>query len=175
MIAASDQKHDGGSRSLLREPELDLVSVKNPRAFFKKARVFETIWPEPAEASDDSTGKRKRFAVVKPMNGFSIAFPFATYEDLSTDTPGTSKDSFAAVFTVGKSPTTVDMDRLIRKPVFVKVENENASLEQWPLVNIAEPQRVGHNIKVQNVGRVFGDSVGLLEDYYTESLNHAKE
>jgi len=113
--------------------------------------------------------------VVKPRNGFSVALPLDTQADHGTTTSGTSNTS-TAVLPVGASlESRTDRDQLTREPIYIKIENESVSIDPTALIDLAKPYTVSHDIKVQNIGRVFGDSVGHLDKYFAESLGHTKE
>jgi hypothetical protein len=58
---------------------VDLVPVSNPRAFFKKGRVFMTLWAEPKGFSQETFVEMARFAVVKPNPTFSVCLRISTY------------------------------------------------------------------------------------------------
>ncbi|KAF2026443.1 hypothetical protein EK21DRAFT_74114, partial [Setomelanomma holmii] len=149
-----------------------LETVKNARAFFKKGRVFETSSLD----AEPSSGQTSRFVVIKPQPTNSIALPIGNFPgpwNTYSMRPTSSYAQVVPVEGVHAVPyNTSEPDRL-----YVKVENSNVSIDSTSRINLATPITIDHNISVQNIGRVVGDSVRLLDKSYAASLQqtHAAE
>jgi hypothetical protein len=65
-------------------------------------------------------------------------------------------------------------EQLEKDPIEVKVENPDVTIDAMSRINFAKPYTVEHNVKVLNIGRVVGVSVGLLDKYFAESLGHTR-
>jgi hypothetical protein len=149
----------------------DLEAVKNPRAFFKKGRVFETSWNGP----DGPPNQTARFAVIKPQSTHSIVLPLGTFPDQTPTKYGKAANNFATVVPVdsGFAPTNHG-NELHPESLYVKVENPSVTIDPMSRVNLGTPLTVDHNVRVQNIGRVVGDSVKLLDKSYADSLRHTE-
>lgn len=153
--------------------ELELVA--NPKGFFKKGRVFMTLWTEPRGFSAESFTEMARFVVIKPNPAFSVCLRVSTYSGQATTKPGVVADSHAAVVPVGGTFTPHPQgEHLTKSPIVVKVENPAVNIDSMSRINFAKPYSVEHNIMVRNIGRVAGDSVGMIDRYFAESLGYTK-
>jgi hypothetical protein len=116
-----------------------------------------------------------RFAVVKTQTSFSICLRISTYSGQATTKPGISIQDHAAVLPEGgtliKHPKEKDMEKT---PIFIKVENPQVTVDPMSRINCVKPYSIEHNVMVRNIGRVIGESVGLLEKYFAESLGYVK-
>jgi hypothetical protein len=152
-----------------------LDTATNPRAFFKKGRVFMTVWVEPKDLSEDFFTERAQFAVVKPHPTFSVCVRISTYSGQATTKPGLTVRDHAAVVPLGGDfvphPKGEHMEK---EPIVVKVENESVTIDPMSRINFAKPYTIEHNVKILNVGRVVGESVGLVDKYFAESLGLTK-
>lgn len=63
---------------------------------------------------------------------------------------------------------------MTKDPIEVKIENEAMTIDPMSRINFAKPYTVEHNVLILNVGRVVGDSIGLMDKYFAESLGLAK-
>jgi hypothetical protein len=148
-----------------------LEAVRNPRAFFKKGRVFETTWNTPGTPHS----QHARFAVIKPQSTQSIVLPLETFPDRTAMHSTQAANNYAVVVPVDNVPSSLsgnkpsETDRL-----YVKVENPSVSIDPMSRVNLAKPLTIDHNVRVQNIGRVVGDSVKLLDKSYADSLRHTE-
>ncbi|KAF2818652.1 hypothetical protein CC86DRAFT_155049 [Ophiobolus disseminans] len=155
--------------------DISLEPAANPRAFFKKGRVFMTLWAEPRGFSGVVRSEVTWFAVVKPSPRFSICLRIRTYSGQATTKPGVSARDYAAVIPAGGSFTPhFKGEELGKEPIEVKVENTGVSLDPMSRINFAKPYTVEHNVKIANIGRVVATSVGLLDRYFAESLGLTK-
>lgn len=137
----------------------------NPRAFFKKGRVFITPWPGLYGITEMAW-----FAVVKPKGTYSICLRiYATHMDTAA-----SEDYGIIVPIDGNETQFSDDYQSFKKTIHIKIENPGVMVGSDLHINFAPPFTVDHNIKVQNVGRVYGDSVKHMEDSFAESLGLVK-
>lgn len=154
---------------------LDLKMASNPRAFFKKGRIFRTLWYEPTIASEEGSTDLATFAVVKPHPAFAVCLRISTYSGQATTNLGANVRDHVAVVPLGAMLTTRPQNEHMEKDLIeVKVENQGISIDPTSRINFAKPYTVEHNVKILNVGRVVGASVGLLDRYFAESLGHTK-
>jgi hypothetical protein len=153
--------------------EIDIAA--NPRAFFKKGRVFMTPWAEPRGFSEEVFTEKAQFAVVKPHAEFSVCLRISTYSGQATTKTGIAVRDHAAVVSLGGAfvphPKGEHMEK---ESIVVKVENQNITIDPMSRINCAKPYTVEHNLKILNIGRVVGESVGLLDKYFAESLGLTK-
>lgn len=149
--------------------------ASNPRAFFKKGRVFATLWAEPKGFSDDVFVELTRFAVIKPSSTFSVCIKISTYNGQATTKPGVASRDHAAVIAPDgvftPHPQGEDLDK---DPIEIKIENPEMTVDPMSRINFAKPYTVEHNVKIRNIGRVIGASVGLVDRYFAESLGLVK-
>jgi hypothetical protein len=147
----------------------DLDVAVSPRAFFKKGRVFMTLWTEPSASSPESLPELAHFAVIKPKATFSVCLRISTHF-----TGGDASDHAAIIVVDGAySPQPRD-EHSDKDPIQVKLEKPGVTIDPKSRINFAKPYTVEHNVKICNVGRVIGASVGLLDQYFAESLGHTK-
>jgi hypothetical protein len=160
-------------RNILTPLEIDIAA--NPRAFFKKGRVFMTAWVEPKDLSKDFSTERAQFAVVKPHPTFSVCLRISTYSGQATTKPGLIVRDHAAVVPLGGDFVPhPEGEHMEKEPIVVKVENESVTIDPMSRINFAKPYTIEHNVKILNVGRVVGESVGLVDKYFAESLGLTK-
>ncbi|KAF3008440.1 hypothetical protein E8E13_003070 [Curvularia kusanoi] len=173
--------HSLNTDTVPAKSEVDLEVVTNPKAFFKKGRVFMTRWSEPRGVSAVGSGtsgateafaELARFAVVKPKSTHCICIRISTYSGQATTKPGISVSEHAAVLPVGGlfQSHPKGEPQLTKDPIFVKVENPTVTIDPMSRINFGKPYTVEYNIVVRNIGRVFGDSVAKMDEYFAESL-----
>jgi hypothetical protein len=147
----------------------------NGRSFFKKGRVFMAVWSEPKGFTEEAFVELARFAVVRPKPTFSVCLRISTYSGQGTTKAGVDARDHAAIIPVGGTFMPHPKgERLNKGPIEVKLENPEISIDSMSRINCAKPYTVEHNIRVRNIGRVVGVSVGLLDKYFAESLGHIK-
>ena len=147
----------------------------NPRAFFKKGRVFLTLWVEPKGFSEEAFVEMARFAVVKTHATFSVCLRISTYSGQATTKAGVAPDDHAAVIPIGGTFIPHHKgENLVKAPIKIKVEDLEITVDPMSRINFAKPYTVEHNVKIRNIGRVVGESVGLLDRYFAESLGLTK-
>jgi hypothetical protein len=134
------------------------------------------LWTEPKGMSDhENFVEMARFAVVKTHTSFSVCLRISTYLGQATTKPGVSVQDHAAILPEGgtlvKHPKEESMEKA---PVFIKVENSQVTIDPMSRINCVKPYSIEHNVMVRNIGRVVGESVGLLEKYLAESLGYMK-
>lgn len=156
--------------------------VNNPRAFFKKGRFFMTLWSEPkgfSEAERAAIGAAEqtfvepaRFVVVKPKSTHCICLRISTYSGQATAKPGVAASEHAAVLPLGGSfqPHPRGESQMTKDPIFIKLENPDVSIDPMSRINFGKPYTVEYNIKVRKLGRVYGESVAKMDEYFAESL-----
>jgi hypothetical protein len=155
---------------------LDLELASNPKGFFKKGRVFMTRWAEPRGFSvEPPFVEMSRFVVIKPHQTFSICLRISTYSGQATTKSGAAANFHAAVIPAGGTFTPHPQgENLEKDPVEVKVEDAAVTIDPMSRIHFAKAYTVEHNLKVRNIGVVVGDSVGLLDNYFAESLGYNK-
>jgi hypothetical protein len=143
----------------------------NPRAYFKKGRVFKAIWPESKNPYSEGSTHSDMFAVVKPNPTFSVCLRISTYSGHATTQHGVNPRDHAAVIPVGSVFTPHYLEEALGgEPVEVKVENQEITIDPLSRINLAAPCSINHTVKICNVGRVVGPSVALLGTYLAERL-----
>jgi len=133
-----------------------------------------TMWAEPKGASQQVVTDWARFVVVRTHSGFSVCLRSSTYSGQATTKPGVNARDHAAVVPVGTQSTLLSGERLEKKDIQVKIENDKTTIDPMSRINFAKPYTVEHNVEILNIGRVVGESVGLLDKYFAESLGHTK-
>jgi hypothetical protein len=150
--------------------------VSNPKAYFKKGRVFMTLWAEPEGFSDRAYMKIVRFVVVAKKPTHSICLRISTYDKQATTKAGLTPSDHAAIVPQGTPSGTFTQhwkgEHLTKLPLEVKVENPAVTIDAMSRINFAKPYTVEHNIKIQNIGRVVGESVQRLTEYFAESMGY---
>jgi hypothetical protein len=135
-----------------------------------------TLWAEPEGFSDKAYMKIVRFVVVTKKSGHSVCLRISTYDKQATTKAGLNPDDHAAVVPQGTPSGKYTQhwkgETLAKLPLEVKVENSGVTIDAMSRINFAKPYTVEHNIKVQNVGRVVGESVKRLTEYFAESMGH---
>ena len=115
------------------------------------------------------------FAVVRPKASHCICLGISTNNPkTSSSAPALNQDSAAVIPIENTSMEPHIGERSAERVLYVKVENDSVLIESESRINFAKPYTVEYNIKVRNVGRVFGDSVGLMERYFAEALGLTK-
>ena len=138
--------------------DIGFEPVKNPRAFFKKGRVFISSRTVP-ELS----------AVVKPTPTHAVCLPISQKSD-----PSSSAEHADVVFTTEAYTQQGAGDQSPERPIYVKKENDAVTVESGMCMDFAKPHTVEYDIQVCNVGRVFGDSIGYMEKRFAGSLGLTK-
>ncbi|KAL5371839.1 hypothetical protein DPSP01_013954 [Paraphaeosphaeria sporulosa] len=161
----------------LNVPDTEFEIVHNPKAFFKKGRVFMTPWPEPAgDAVRDQTGPRvsvniQTFVVIRPQHGHCTCLPINTYGGQGTRKPGVIARDHAAVVAHGDEPPKHSLEPLTKSPIFLKVENESIGpVDPMSRINFAKVYTVEDNMKVRNIGRIVPESIHRMDEYFKESF-----
>lgn len=137
--------------------------------------MFLTLWSQPKGFSHEPFTEWARFAVVKPSASFSVCLRISTYSGKGTTKSGVASRDHAAVVALGDTyipqPNGETMDK---DPIEVKIENADMTIDPMSRINFTKPYTVEHNVKMRNIGRVVGDSVGLIDRYFAESLGLVK-
>jgi hypothetical protein len=147
----------------------DLSTASNPRAFYKKGRVFMTHWTESSGFHQGPVPELARFAVIKPKSTFSVCLRISTDSEVRTGGDYAAIRSVDSTFSPNSRGGITDKD-----PIEVKVENPAVSIDSLSRINFAKPYTVEHDAKICNIGRVVGASIGLLDQYFAESLGHTR-
>lgn len=134
-----------------------------------------TYWSEPKRNCREAFTKLTRFVVVKPKPGYSVCLRVSTYTGKGTTKYDANAKDHAAIIPVGGTFTPhLQGEYMIKSPIEVKIENEAVTIDPMSRINFAKPYTVEHNLLILNVGRVVGMSVGLLDQYFAESMGYAK-
>jgi hypothetical protein len=177
----------------LREALEGYEFVSNPKAFFKKGRVFMTPWSETkgitesqgrsVEATEPTFTDTAWFAVVKPKAGHCVCLRINTYSGQGTTRSGVVASEHAAVVpVVGTELPEVKTFKahpqgeplLTKDPIYVKIENLDITIDPMSRINFGKPYTVEYNVMVRNIGRVYGESIARMEEYFAESLGLTK-
>jgi hypothetical protein len=144
-----------------------------------------TLWAEPRgysqadKETDAMVGQPftqiARFAVVRTRGTHCLCLRIRTYSGQATTKPGTVAQDHAAVFSVGGEVQLHPGEELLTKtPICVKIEDASLSLDPMSRMNFTKVYTVEYNLKIRNVGRVYGDSVGIMDDYFAAGLGLTK-
>ncbi|KAH7356000.1 hypothetical protein BKA66DRAFT_574897 [Pyrenochaeta sp. MPI-SDFR-AT-0127] len=146
--------------------------VMNPRAYFKKGRVFITPW-----IRLQNTPEIAWFAVVKPKGTYSICLRISVVDDQTALSSTATSPEYGII--IPHEEIEIDTkhgvgDQSSERTIHIKVENDSIMIKPESRINFAKPYTVEHDVKVRNVGRVYGDSLGRMEEYFAESLGLVK-
>ncbi|KAJ4351131.1 uncharacterized protein N0V89_006470 [Didymosphaeria variabile] len=180
--AKSESISAAGDLFVFKLFDSEFETVNNPKAFFKKGRVFMTPWPEPSgDAIKDQTGPRvsvkiRTFVVIRPQNGHCTCIPINTYQDQGTRKPGVIAKDHAAVVPVGERSTEHPLESLTKSPIFLKVENlSTGPVDPMSRINFAKVYTIEENVKVRNIGRIVPESIHQMDEYFKESFKFGTE
>ncbi|KAF2802502.1 uncharacterized protein BDZ99DRAFT_576869 [Mytilinidion resinicola] len=164
----------------------------NARRFFRKGKVFSTLFSEAmGESSSNQLSLRtnrnvaevqyggrvftqlRRFVVVAERPGFCYACPIFTYSDKGTLTRGCKVSEHCVAYYVGlQEPMLLPGETgIVKQPIGVvpppgHIEAMNsASRIRFGMVN-----PVQHNIKAKDLGSVANADLELLVTYYNNEL-----
>jgi hypothetical protein len=166
--------------------QLKLEFVNNPKGYFKKGRVFMTLWFEPrgfTEAERAATGSLDssfsevaRFAVWKPKATHCVCVRISTYSGQATTKHGIAASEHAAVLPVGSTfqPHPDGESQLLKEALFVKVESPEVTIDSASRINFGKLYTIEYNIRIRTIGRVVGESIAKLDEYVAESMGLAK-
>ncbi|KAL1798130.1 hypothetical protein ACET3X_002167 [Alternaria dauci] len=122
--------------------------VRKPASFFKKGRVFMTLWHEARGSSEKAFVEPARFAVVKPSSTFSVCLRISTYAGQATTKAGVVGHRHAAVVPVGDAVEKHFLgEDIIEEPIEVKIESTDLSIDPMSRINFAKPYSVEHNVQ----------------------------
>lgn len=144
-----------------------------------------TLWVEPrgysqAEKETDTTVGQvftqiARFVVLRTRGTHCLCLRIRTYSGQATTKPGTVVQDHAAVVGVGGVVQLHPGEELLTKtPICVKVEDASLSIDPMSRMNFTKIYTVEYNLKIRNVGRVFGESVGIMDEYFAAGLGLTK-
>jgi hypothetical protein len=157
------------------ETLVELKKADNPKNFFKKGRVFLTLWSEPKGNSLETFTKLARFVVVRVYSRYSVCLRFSTYDGQATTKHDAKSADHAAVINMGGTFTShVQGENMSKEPIEVKIENNDFTIDEMSRINFAKPYTVEHNLLILKIGRVVGESVWLLDTYFAQSLGLVK-
>jgi hypothetical protein len=112
------------------------------------------------------------FAVVKPKPTHAICLPISRNEGDNVPLSAVATNEYADVVPVNDAHLQNALTD--RRSIYVKVENDIVSIEPGSRINFAKPSTLEYNIKIRNVGRVIGDSIGIMEERFAEGLGLTK-
>lgn len=146
--------------------------INNPRAFFKKGRMFLVMWASINDAPQDSKIiylKIRRFVVIRPKPTHCLCLPINTYGGQATTKKGVVVGEHAALVPVGGQAQLHPGERLEKDPLYFKSEDPSLVMDPMSRVNFGSVMTVPHNLRVRNVGRLVADSLRALDGYFTTS------
>ncbi|KIW63692.1 hypothetical protein PV04_08675 [Phialophora macrospora] len=172
---------------VIEKPRLDMGFQTKRSDFFSVGRVFIMIWHEgdtraakPSREPNSSNAEEifsgiRRFAVVRECHGFSWAVPVNTYHGQGLCKPGFRKedwDAHAIIYTGGTPPIPRSNEpHMIKKPIAVQTSSEGKRLDQSSRIRFDKVFSIGHNVKVQNIGKVTASSMPwFLHHWRDEAL-----
>ncbi|CAN9175411.1 unnamed protein product [Alternaria alternata] len=156
----------------------DYTVINNPRAFFKKGKVFMVPWPElSGDLVKGQTGppvmvKIRRLVVVRPKATFCLCLPIHTYSGQATSKAGIAAQDHAPVVPEGGEAIYHKNEaKLTKSPMYIKVENPSTgSVSPMSRLNFGKVYTVEYNVKVRPIGRLIPDSLWRMEEYFMECL-----
>ncbi|RYN42241.1 hypothetical protein AA0114_g10562 [Alternaria tenuissima] len=156
----------------------DYTVINNPRAFFKKGKVFMVPWPElsgdlvKGQAGPPVMVKVRRFVVVRPKATFCLCLPIHTYSGQATSKAGVAAQDHAPVVSEGGEVIYHENEaKLTKSPMYIKVEKSSTGpVSPMSRLNFAKVYTVEYNVKVRPIGRLIPDSVWRMEEYFMECL-----
>jgi hypothetical protein len=157
---------------------IDYTVINNPRAFFKKGKVFMVPWPElsgdlvKGQAGPPVMVKVRRFVVVRPKATFCLCLPIHTYSGQATSKAGVAAQDHAPVVSEGGEVIYHENEaKLTKSPMYIKVEKSSTGpVSPMSRLNFAKVYTVEYNVKVRPIGRLIPDSVWRMEEYFMECL-----
>ena len=150
--------------------KLDFEDVRRPSSYFKRGRVFITPWCWPGKYTGQLLTKPTRFIVVNPGAKFSICVRIGGLSEQTKTTLGMYGNHHAALIPEGATFTHHEQgEALTKDPIEMKIENETLHIDPMSRIDFTELHKIGHDVKVQNLGRVIGASIARLRDYVAES------
>ncbi|OAG17351.1 hypothetical protein CC77DRAFT_287849 [Alternaria alternata] len=156
----------------------DYTVINNPRAFFKKGKVFMVPWPElsgnlvKGQAGPPVMVKIRRLVVIRPKATFCLCLPIHTYSGQATSKPGVAAQDHAPVVSEGGEVIYHENEaKLTKSPMYIKVEKSSTGpVSPMSRLNFAKVYTVEYNVKVRPIGRLIPDSVWRMEEYFMECL-----
>ncbi|CAN9173373.1 unnamed protein product [Alternaria sp. RS040] len=156
----------------------DYTVINNPRAFFKKGKVFMVPWPElsgglvKGQAGPPVMVKVRRLVVIRPKATFCLCLPIHTYSGQATSKPGVAAQDHAPVVSEGGEVIYHENEaKLTKSPMYIKVEKSSTGpVSPMSRLNFAKVYTVEYNVKVRPIGRLIPDSVWRMEEYFMECL-----
>ncbi|KAF2122710.1 hypothetical protein BDV96DRAFT_656362, partial [Lophiotrema nucula] len=156
------------------EMEIDCFeAIRKPRAFFNRGRIFMVLWPKMSSIPDAERAihlKIRRFVCIRPRTTSCLCLPIHTYRGQATTKRGVSEEEHAPVVPLGGHVQLHPNEKLSNKPLYIKVEDPNLTIDPMSRLNFGSVSTVEHNLKVRNVGRLVAESVKQLEEYFVESM-----
>jgi hypothetical protein len=163
------------------------VKSKNYRKYFKKGKVFKTLWFEPANprsptpsASTISMDSRwgepfldkiRWFLVARAWKSHCLCVPIQTYGEQGTTKPGIVPDDHAPLVELGSQLVLLPGEHLSRSALHIHLENKSDSIHGASRVNFSKVFTIEYNIKVHTVGRIIVSDLRLIDLYFKESTN----
>jgi len=109
--------------------------------------------------------------VIRPKASHSLCLPISTYHGKATINTGVSAQDHAAIVPVGTEVQLhPDEQALTKAPVYMKIEDTTVSIDPMSRINFGRVTALEYNHKVRNIGRVATESIRLLEEHFTETL-----
>jgi hypothetical protein len=158
--------------------------IHTPARFFKKGRVFKTLWTEPAGDVTDTEHefvipsrygeiaftKIRHFVVVREKQGCSLCLMLNTYHRQGASKNRIRADNYAAVYPVGGEVRLSPDENLTKAPFPIKVEEAREYIDPTSRINFGRLYTVEHNIKVLKVGRIPNEHLPRLDEYFVNSI-----
>lgn len=142
--------------------------IRKPRRFFRKGRVFATVWTEPWSSSNASIppgqqsvptrafSKTRRFIVIHEGHGSSTCVPIHTYGGRGAGKENLKLEDHARVYPFESDPPSTGHRVSLRDPIGLVIEGSDDLHRLHPesLANFGKLCTVEHNIAVANIGFV---------------------
>jgi hypothetical protein len=134
------------------------------------------LWPELAgnpEAERTTYWKIRRFVTIRSRPAHCLCLPISTYRGKGATKQGMQTGDHAAVLAYQDQDVLDDSwteEGLKDTPIYVKVEDPSLSIDRTSRINFAKVLTVDYNLRVRNIGRVVGQSIKVMEEYFADTL-----
>lgn len=132
------------------------------------------LWPELAgipESERTIYWEVRRFVVIRPRSFNCLCLSISTYQGKATTKTGISVHDHAAIIPLGSEVQLhPDETALQKSPLYIKVEDPSVFMDPMSRINFAKVSTLEYDSKVRSVGRIVGESIKLLEEYFIQTL-----
>lgn len=164
MASAAFASSDAPSDDEAAREAPGFETVREPKRFLKKGRIFET----PTEIE----GKVRRYVVIRPKSKHCLCLAIRTYSRMATAKPGVNADDHAPLVCGQRQVELHPNERPLRKErLSVVVEEDSLRLNPMARLDFGRVFTIDHkDVHVRSVGRIDSQSMALLEDYFRAGI-----